>query len=173
VINADPVALQNQLCCSTSAVPQCTYHHSNEAHKMINARAADDAVELGRSFGGAAEDEPLALVAPVLALVAAAALDRRDCDGVVSPSALEALPRSELAKLHNWRMLFTSEGKSGVFKTAVWFVRSKQSTHCGKTDWKVSVQEHLITLINAPGLKMTEEIFASAGAASAQVLMLG
>ncbi len=30
-----------------------------------------------------------------------------------------------------------------------------QSAHCGKVDWKVSVQEHLITSMNAPGLKMT------------------
>jgi hypothetical protein len=30
-----------------------------------------------------------------------------------------------------------------------------QSTHWGKTDWKVSEQEHLITSINAPGLKRT------------------
>jgi hypothetical protein len=33
-----------------------------------------------------------------------------------------------------------------------------QSTHCGKVDWKVSVQVHLITLMNAPGLKMTFDI---------------
>jgi hypothetical protein len=33
-----------------------------------------------------------------------------------------------------------------------------QSTHCGKVDWKVSVQVHLITLMNAPGLKMTFNI---------------
>jgi hypothetical protein len=33
--------------------------------------------------------------------------------------------------------------------------KTYQSTHCGKTDWKVSVQEHLITSINAPGLKRT------------------
>lgn len=121
-------------------------------------------MELGRSLGGAA---PLVLVEPV------ATVDGWDWDGVVSPSTFDALPRSELAKLHNWRISFTSEGKLGVSKTAVWFVRSKQSAHCGKTDWKVSVQEHLITLINAPGLKMTEEILASAGAASAQVLILG
>jgi len=30
-----------------------------------------------------------------------------------------------------------------------------QSAHCGKTDLKVSVQEHLITLMNSPGLRMT------------------
>lgn len=30
-----------------------------------------------------------------------------------------------------------------------------QSAHCGKVDLKVSVQVHLITSINAPGLKMT------------------
>jgi len=141
--------------------------HSSEAQKTISATAAgsrEDTVELGRSLGGAA---PLVLVEPV------ATVDGWDWDGVVSPSTFDALPRSELAKLHNWRISFTSEGKLGVSKTAVWFVRSKQSAHCGKTDWKVSVQEHLITLINAPGLKMTEEILASAGAASAQVLILG
>ena len=29
-----------------------------------------------------------------------------------------------------------------------------QSTHCGYALWKVSVQAHLITSMNAPGLKM-------------------
>lgn len=38
-----------------------------------------------------------------------------DGDGVVSPSVLDALPRSELSISHNWRMFFTSEGK---FKSA-------------------------------------------------------
>jgi len=51
--------------------------------------------------------------APVLPVLAAAAL--RDGDGVVSPSVLDALPRSELSISHNWRMFFTSEGK---FKSA-------------------------------------------------------
>lgn len=97
-------------------------------------------------------------------------------DGVVSPSALDAFPRSELEKAHTERMLFTSEGRLVVFRTPVWFVFSKlypyrkyakvsrkimlkthQSTHCGKTDWKVSAQEHLITSMNAPGLKRTWE----------------
>jgi len=51
--------------------------------------------------------------------VAAAAL--RDGDGVVSPSVLDALPRSELSISHNWRMFFTSDGKfkSGESNTAV------------------------------------------------------
>jgi len=70
-------------------------------------------------------------------------------------------------------MLPTSDGKSGVSRTAVWLVFSKQSAHWGKTDWKVSVQEHLISLMNAPGLNMTDEKLASAGAAWAQVLILG
>jgi hypothetical protein len=33
--------------------------------------------------------------------------------------------------------------------------RTHQSAHCGKVDLKVSVQVHLITSMNAPGLKMT------------------
>ena len=63
--------------------------------------------------------------APVLPVLAAAAL--RDGDGVVSPSVLDALPRSELSISHNWRMFFTSEGKfkSAESNTAVWFVLSK------------------------------------------------
>jgi hypothetical protein len=135
---------------------------------MISATApamTDDVVEVGRSPGGAAEVVPV----PVALAVTVAP----DGDGVVSPSELDALPRSELAKLHTWRMLFTSEGKLGVSRTAVWFVLSKQSAHCGKTDLKVSVQEHLITLMNSPGLRMTEEKLASAGAASAHVLIVG
>jgi hypothetical protein len=39
--------------------------------------------------------------------------------GVVSPSTLEAFPRSELAREHTSRMLFTSEGRLVVFRTAV------------------------------------------------------
>jgi hypothetical protein len=93
--------------------------------------------------------------------------------GVVSPSELDAFPRIELAKEHTSRMLFTSEGRLGVSSTAVWFVCSKQSTHCGKTDWKVSVQEHLITSRNAPGLKRTEVTLAKTVEAWAQELMLG
>jgi len=95
-----------------------------------------------------------------------------DTDGVVSPSELDAFPRIELANAHTERMLFTSEGRLGVSSTAVWFVFSKQSTHCGKTDWKVSVQEHLITSMNAPGLKRTEVTLARTVAAWAQELML-
>jgi hypothetical protein len=87
---------------------------------MINATAAamtDDAVEPGKFLGGAAEDAPLVPVAPV----AAAAPDGWDWDwdGVVSPSTLDALPKIELAKLHTWRILFTSEGRLGVSRTAV------------------------------------------------------
>jgi len=73
----------------------------------------DHAVVAGRFL--AAEDAPLVPVPPV----AAAAPDGWDWDGVVSPSTLDALPKSELAKLHNWRILFTSEGKLGVSRTAV------------------------------------------------------
>ena len=56
---------------------------------------------------------------PALPVLAAAAL--RDGDGVVSPSVLDALPRSELSISHNWRMFFTSEGKftSAEANTAV------------------------------------------------------
>jgi hypothetical protein len=46
-------------------------------------------------------------------------------DGVVSPSVLDTLPRSVLATAHTWRMLLTSDGRFGVFRTAVWFVFSK------------------------------------------------
>ena len=45
--------------------------------------------------------------------------------GVVSPFELDTFPRIELAKEHTSRMLFTSEGRSGVSSTAVWFVCSK------------------------------------------------
>ena len=83
----------------------------------------DDAVEVGRFLGGAAEDAPLVPALPVL--VAATVPDAWDRDGVVSPSTLDALPKIELARLHNSRILFTSEGKLVLFKTAVWFVRSK------------------------------------------------
>jgi len=121
----------------------------------------DDIVKPGRSLGRAAEGEPV-LVVLAVELVG---------DGVVSPSVLDTLPKSVLSKAHNWRMLFTREGKLGVSRTAVWLVFSKQSAHCGKADWKVSVQEHLITLMNAPGLKMTEETLASTGAAAAQELI--
>ena len=51
----------------------------------------NDEVQLGRLLGGAVDD---ALVPVALAAVS-------DWDGVVSPFALDALPRSELAKLHN------------------------------------------------------------------------
>lgn len=46
-------------------------------------------------------------------------------DSVVSPSVLDTLPRSKLAKRHTSRMLLTSEGKLGVSRMAVWFVLSK------------------------------------------------
>ena len=42
-------------------------------------------------------------------------------------------------------------------------VKTYQSTHCGKADWKVSVQEHLITSMNAPGLKRTCDLMALFG----------
>ena len=75
--------------------------HRSEVPKIISATApiTTDA-KPGRSRRGAA---------PVLPVLAAAAL--RDGDGVVSPSVLDALPRSELSISHNWRMFFTSEGK--------------------------------------------------------------
>jgi len=113
---------------------------------------------------------PLLLLLPVAAADVVVALAA--AVGVVSPSELDAFPRIELANAHTERMLFTSEGRLGVSSTAVWFVFSKQSTHCGKTDWKVSVQEHLITSMNAPGLKRTEVTLARTVAAWAQELML-
>ena len=61
---------------------------------MITATApamTNDAVQLGRLLGGAVDD---ALVPVALEAVP-------DWDGVVSPFALDELPRSELAKLHN------------------------------------------------------------------------
>jgi hypothetical protein len=83
--------------------------------------------------------------------------------------------------------------KSAESNTSVWFVLSKlggkkrrietmkkerdredsvyqknaathQSAHCGKVDSKVSVQAHLITSMNAPGLKMTFSKWDSGGA---------
>jgi len=55
----------------------------------------------------------------VLLLVAAGDVVTPVPVGVVSPSTLEAFPRSELAKEHTSRMLFTSEGRLLVFRTAV------------------------------------------------------
>jgi len=139
--------------------------HGSEAPKTISNATAPaimhDTAKPGRSLSGAAEAVP--------AVLAAAAVG----DGVASPSELDALPRRVLSKAHSWRMLFTREGKLGVSRTAVWLVLSKQSAHCGKTDWNVSVQAHLITLMNAPGLKITKEKLASTGAAAAQELIRG
>ncbi len=81
---------------------------SSEMPKIISATApvtTDDTDAKPGPFWGEA--------APVLPVLAAAALP--DGDGVVSPSVLDALPRSELSISHNWRMFFTSEGK---FKSA-------------------------------------------------------
>ena len=65
--------------------------------------------------------------APVLLAVLAAEAVPDAGDGVVSPSVLDALPRTELSISHNWRRFFTSEGKfeSVESNTAVWFVLSK------------------------------------------------
>jgi hypothetical protein len=98
---------------------------------MINAAApvmTDDRVEPGRSLGGAAL---LGLVPPETTEatgVPAVLVADPVCDGVVSPSELDTFPRSELAKAHTSRMLLTSEGRFGVSRTAVWFVRSKLRT---------------------------------------------
>jgi hypothetical protein len=164
-----------------------------------------DRVEQGRSLGDAA-------LFGVVPAVPALAADRAG-DGVDSPFVLDTFPKIELATAQISRMLFTSEGRFGVSRMAVWFVCSKlrpsnnekgrpgikdgetdayQSTHCGKTDWKVSVQEHLITSTNALGLKRTcyENLIgymsemhrqrartavtlAKTGAAWAQLLMFG
>jgi len=153
-----------------AAVAQRRLHisnHSSEAPKTINAAAAATGDKLApkRSQIGAA---PLVLV-----LVAAVVVVVPVTVGVVSPFELDTFPRIELAKAHTSRMLFTSEGRLGVSRTSVWFVCSKQSTHCGKTDWKVSVQEHLITSMNPPGLNRTEVTLARTVEAWAQELMLG
>jgi hypothetical protein len=160
-------------------------YHNSEApeKKTISAVAAapvtrGDKLAPKRSQLGAAP-----LVVPLVAagdveavlLVAAAEVEvvlAPVTVGVVSPFELDTFPRIELAKAHTSRMLFTSEGRPGVSSTAVWFVCSKQSTHCGKTDWKVSVQEHLITSMNAPGLKRTDVTLAKTVQAWAQELML-
>lgn len=100
--------------------------------------------------------------------VAAAAEDEDE----TSPSVSETFPRSALASEQTWRIPLTTEGRSGVSRTSVWLVLSKQSAHWGNTDWNVSVHAHLITSMNAPGLKMIMEKFANTGAASAQLLIL-
>lgn len=86
-------------------------NHSSEAPKMISAAAAlvmkGDKLAPKRSQVG---ETPLVAVDVVVAPVVV---------GVVSPSTLEAFPRSELAKEHTWRMLLTSEGRLVVFRTAV------------------------------------------------------
>ena len=101
--------------------------------------------------------------------VAAAAEDEDE----TSPSVSETFPRSALASEQTWRIPLTTEGRSGVSRTSVWLVLSKlqgaigqanesirsmqgthQSAHWGNTDWNVSVHAHLITSMNAPGLKM-------------------
>jgi len=92
-------------------------------------------------------------------------------EGVVSPLLSETLPKIELATAQTWRRPFTTEGRSGLLRTSVWFVFSKQSTHCGKADWKVSVHAHLITSMKAPGLNSTDVKLARTGAACAQLLM--
>jgi hypothetical protein len=89
------------------------HYHRIEAQNTIRAMVpaiTDEATRAGISLGGAAEDDAVGLEALAVAPVG---------DGVVSPSALDALPRSELANSHNWRMLFTSEGKLGVSSTSV------------------------------------------------------
>jgi hypothetical protein len=76
----------------------------SEAPKIINATApvtTDDTDTKPGTFRSEA--------APVPPVLAAAAL--RDGDGVVSPSVLVALPRSELSISHTWRMFFTREGR--------------------------------------------------------------
>jgi len=145
-----------------------TYHNSKAPEKKTISAAAAPAMKGGKLA-------PKVGRAPLLLLLVAAAdvvVALAAAVGVVSPFELDAFPRIELANAHTERMLFTSEGRLGVSSTAVWFVFSKQSTHCGKTDWKVSVQEHLITSMNAPGLKRTEVTLARTVAAWAQELML-
>jgi len=91
--------------------------------------------------------------------------------GGASPFVTETLPKSVLAIAQILRIPSTTAGRLGVLRTWDWFVRVKQSTHCGKTAWKVSVHAHLMTSMNAPGLKMIMVKLASTGAASAQLLI--
>ena len=77
----------------------------SEAPKIISATAPVTTDDTDAKLGTFRSE-----AAPVLV---AAAL--RDGDGVVSPSVLDAFPRSELSISHNWRMFFTSDGK---FKSA-------------------------------------------------------
>lgn len=167
--------IANVGCTTQAQAASSPAYHSNEApRKTITAAApvmrCDEHAPKRSQVRGA----PLVLVVGVVEAALPVVGDGDgDGDGDVSPFELDTFPRIELAKAHTWRMLFTSEGRSGVSRTAVWFVFSKQSTHCGKTDWKVSVQEHSITSRNAPGLKRTEEKLAMTGAAWAQELMLG
>ena len=92
-------------------------YHSIEAPKTISAAAA--LAMRGDKLA------PKRGAPPVLLLVAAGVEATLLTDGVVSPSALDAFPRSELEKEHTERMLFTSEGRLVVFRTPVWFVFSK------------------------------------------------
>jgi hypothetical protein len=101
----------------------------------INAAVAVitiDRVEQGRSLGEAALLGMLPETAETAGVLAVPALAAdRVSDGVDSPFVLDTFPKSELAKAQTSRMLFTSAGRFGVSRMAVWFVRSKLRTSHG------------------------------------------
>ena len=97
------------------------------------------------------------------------------CDaGVASPFEYETLPSSAEDIAQTFRIpLTTSFGSvTAVSRAHCWLVCWKQSTHCGKADWKVSVHAHLITSTNPPGLNRIVEKLARTDDASAQLLMV-
>jgi len=75
-------------------------------------------------------------------------------------------PRMVAANAQTSRRLLTTLGKLSSWpNTHVWFVRPKQSTHCGKEERNVSVQAHWRTSRKAPGLKIIIEKLARTGEA--------
>src|SRR6266404_7305731 len=96
-------------------------HRSSHLHQSSQAPTSPTAAPTTNRPTKLASTMAAAALLDVAAGVAAALLR----DGVVSPLTLEALPRMELTKEHTVRMLLTSEGRSGVLRTAVWFVFSK------------------------------------------------
>jgi len=83
-----------------------------------------------------------------------------------SELAEATLPRTVAANAQTSCRLLTTAGKLLSWSnTHVWFVRPKQSTHCGKAERNVSVQAHFMTSMNAPGLKIIMEKLARTGEA--------
>ena len=69
--------------------------------------------------------------------------------------ALATPPKTALPKAHMERIFVTIVERFAPpdgSKKAVWFVCSKQSTHCGYADWNVSAQAHWITSKKERGL---------------------